>query len=584
MFHDRARIHVRRGAAGTARCRSGARSACPRADRTVGTAAKGETSSLIADPDLRDLSRFRRDRRFRAGRGGHGGGANKPGADGETRRICGVPVGTQVFDEDGTTPRRPAPAGARVVVARGRRRRPREQALRLSNAADAALRRDGAPGEERALELRLKLLADAALVGLPNAGKSSLLRRISNAQPKVAEYPFTTLEPVLGTVDAPDGRQLTVADVPGLIEGASEGVGLGHEFLAHLERARMLVHVIDAAADDPVEQFRVVDRELFAYGAGLGELPQIVVLNKIDLLPDPPSPSCTIRASSASSRCRARPGGVDGVPRGALRARPGAAERDRPTTVSPTSSSIAPRRSARPFRIFRTDRGFRITGTPPEGEELEEALKAAGARKGAEVEIGDEVSSRRDRALRRSVRPAAQRPRCARSRRLGATRARSLRRPRRGTAGTQAGARTGGRPPRGWPARRFRECEIELDVCVTVDMLRAREWDDPSSSSARTSWRDFRVVEGARSRARAGSARRGTRPGYLVAPQEPVDVFDHPAASTCRRVEVRRRVAEGEAVDESSAAAVAALIEELGVYVGPGYTDRRTLETDLKKL
>ena len=109
-------------------------------------------------------------------------------------------------------------------------------------------------------------------------------------------------------MDAPDGRQLTVADVPGLIEGASEGVGLGHEFLAHLERARMLVHVIDAAADDPVEQFRVVDRELFAYGAGLGELPQIVVLNKIDLLPDPPSQSCTIRASSVSSPCRARPG------------------------------------------------------------------------------------------------------------------------------------------------------------------------------------------------------------------------------------------------------------------------------------
>src|SRR5206468_3983096 len=135
-------------------------------------------------------------------------------------------------------------------------------------------------------ELRLKLLADAALAGLPNAGKSSLLARISNARPKVADYPFTTLAPVLGTVDAPDGRQLTVADVPGLIEGASEGVGLGHEFLAHLERARVLVHVIDAAIGDPAEQFGQIDRELAEYGAGLDERRQVIVLNKIDLLPE----------------------------------------------------------------------------------------------------------------------------------------------------------------------------------------------------------------------------------------------------------------------------------------------------------
>src|SRR5205085_9466949 len=127
----------------------------------------------------------------------------------------------------------------------------------------------GLPGEELWLELRLKLLADAALVGFPNAGKSSLLRRISNAKPKVADYPFTTLAPVLGTVDAPDGRQLTVADVPGLLEGASEGVGLGHEFLAHLERARLLVHVIDAADGDPAERSDAIRRELSSYGGRL---------------------------------------------------------------------------------------------------------------------------------------------------------------------------------------------------------------------------------------------------------------------------------------------------------------------------
>src|SRR5207302_5098842 len=147
----------------------------------------------------------------------------------------------------------------------------------------------GLPGEEAELELRLKLLADAALVGLPNAGKSSLLRRISNARPKVADYPFTTLQPVLGTVESSDGRQLTVADVPGLIEGASEGIGLGHEFLAHLERARLLLHVIDASEGDAAERFATIDAELAAYGAGLDERRQAIVLNKLDLLPEPPT-------------------------------------------------------------------------------------------------------------------------------------------------------------------------------------------------------------------------------------------------------------------------------------------------------
>jgi GTP-binding protein len=249
----------------------------------------------------------------------------------------------------------------------------------------------GLPGEERTLELRLKLMADAALAGLPNAGKSSLLRRISNARPKVAEYPFTTLEPVLGTVDAPDGRQLTVADVPGLIEGASEGVGLGHEFLAHLERARMLVHVIDAAADDPAEQFAVVDRELGAYGAGLGELPQVVVLNKIDLLSDAPALHVddprVVRVFAMSC---ATGEGVEEFRRALFELVPAGQPVEEEATV-PDFLVYRPKPKARPYRIFRTDRGYRITGTPPEGEELEDALRAAGARTGAEVEIGDEV-------------------------------------------------------------------------------------------------------------------------------------------------------------------------------------------------
>ena len=156
--------------------------------------------------------------------------------------------------------------------------------------------------------LRLKLVADAALAGMPNAGKSSLLRRISNATPKVADYPFTTLQPVLGTVEAPDGAQLTVADVPGLIEGASDGVGLGHAFLAHLERARLLVHVIDGSEGDADERFRAIDRELALYGAGLDERPQIVVLNKSDRRRSPRSSRSKTRGFSPSIVSRARRG------------------------------------------------------------------------------------------------------------------------------------------------------------------------------------------------------------------------------------------------------------------------------------
>ena len=216
---------------------------------------------LVADPDLRDLGRYQTKRVYKAAAGGHGLGAGKHGADGTDVELR-VPAGTQVLDEEERLDRRPR--YTRVARRRGARRRrwSRKPSLRDPDASRASLRRSGHAGEEAGLELRLKLLADAALVGMPNAGKSSLLRRISNAKPKVAEYPFTTLSPVLGTIDAPDGRQLTVADVPGLIEGASEGVGLGHEFLAHLERARLLVHVIDASEGDPADRFATIEREL----------------------------------------------------------------------------------------------------------------------------------------------------------------------------------------------------------------------------------------------------------------------------------------------------------------------------------
>jgi GTP-binding protein len=240
----------------------------------------------------------------------------------------------------------------------------------------------------------LKLLADAALVGLPNAGKSSLLTRISNARPKVAEYPFTTLSPVLGTVESADGRQLVVADVPGLIEGASEGVGLGHEFLAHLERARLLVHVIDSAEDDADERWRTIDAELAAYGAGLDERPQIVVLNKIDLRPEPPQFGVEDERILRVLRLSAATGaGLDEL-RGALFElvlHEVEEDAEQPADEMVDFLVYRPQPTRRAYRVYRTERGFRVTGTPPAGDELEAILRAAGARVGDEVEVGEEL-------------------------------------------------------------------------------------------------------------------------------------------------------------------------------------------------
>src|SRR3982750_2654208 len=248
MFHDRARIHVQAGRGGDGSMHFRREKHVPKRGPDGGDGGPGGGVGLVADPDLRDLSSFRRRRRFAAGNGEPGRGALKHGATGETVELR-VPVGTQVLDEDEQVVADLATPGARVIAARGGR--PGRGNKRFASPTRRAPRfaETGLPGEETTLDLRLKLLADAALVGLPNAGKSSLLARISNARPKGADYPFTTLAPVLGTVDS-DTRQLTVADVPGLIEGASEGVGLGHEFLAHLERARLILHVVDSAEAD----------------------------------------------------------------------------------------------------------------------------------------------------------------------------------------------------------------------------------------------------------------------------------------------------------------------------------------------
>ena len=389
MFHDRARIKVLAGRGGDGGLSFRREKHVPKGGPDGGDGGRGGDVVLVANPDLRDLSAFRTRTWIQAGRGEPGRGARKHGADGATVELE-VPLGTQAFADEGDLIADLNSPGARVVLARGgqggrgnaRFATPTRQTPRFAEV--------GEPAEEREVELRLKLLADAALAGLPNAGKSSLLRRLSNAKPKVAEYPFTTVAPVLGTVDSPDGSQLTVADVPGLIEGASEGVGLGHEFLAHLERARLLLHVIDASEGDAEDRFRTIDRELALYGAGLEERSQAVVLNKIDLLPTPPRFELEDPRIVAVFPVSAATGaGVEELKRSLFALVGPAPEPDEPEL--PEFRLYRPRPSRRAYRVYRTDRGFRVTGDAPAGEELEAVLKAAGVRKGHEVEVGEEA-------------------------------------------------------------------------------------------------------------------------------------------------------------------------------------------------
>jgi GTPase len=390
MFHDRARISVQAGRGGDGGLSFRREKFVPKGGPDGGDGGRGGDVLLIADPDLRDLSSLGSKRVFKGGRGEPGRGSGKHGADGADIELQ-VPVGTQVFTEDQIVADLAAP-GARVAVARGGSGGRGNRHFATPTRQTPRFAETGLPGEEAELELRLKLLADAALVGLPNAGKSSLLRRISNAKPKVADYPFTTLQPVLGTVESPDGRQLTVADVPGLIEGASHGVGLGHEFLAHLERARLLLHVIDAAVAGPAEQFGQIDHELAEYGAGLDERNQVVVLNKIDLLPEhPPFELDDDRIVGVFRVSAATGAGIEELKRKLFELCPPVL----PPQVDPQGLAeflvYRPQSRAATFKILRTDRGFRVLGSPPPPDELEAALRAAGARSGSEVEVGDET-------------------------------------------------------------------------------------------------------------------------------------------------------------------------------------------------
>jgi GTP-binding protein len=294
MFVDEVDIHVSAGNGGNG-CLSFRREKfVPRGGPDGGDGGAGGSVYIVATPTKNTLIDFRFHPEFEAKRGAHGQGANKTGHSGNDLDIS-VPIGTLVFAKNPETGELATLAdltteGQRVLIARGGRGG-RGNARFVSSTNRAPRRTEpGEEGEERFLRLQLKLIADAGLIGFPNAGKSTLISRISAARPKIADYPFTTLSPNLGVVSLPDDRSFVVADVPGLIEGAHQGHGLGHQFLRHIERTKVLVHLVDvsgASGRDPVQDFDTILDELRLFDAKVAAKPMIVAASKIDAVDDP---------------------------------------------------------------------------------------------------------------------------------------------------------------------------------------------------------------------------------------------------------------------------------------------------------
>lgn len=289
MFIDRARIFVQSGKGGDGMSSFRHEKFVPKGGPNGGDGGQGGNVVLVADRNVNTLVDFRFRRLFKAKPGGKGEGSNKYGRNAEDLVIT-VPLGTIVKDEEtGQVMADLSRDGQRAIVAQGGRGGRGNWHFRTSANRTPTFAERGEPGEERWLRLELKVLADVGLLGYPSVGKSSILRKVSAAQPEVAAYHFTTLNPILGVVNLPDHRSFVMADIPGLIDGASEGVGLGHDFLRHIERTKILIHVIDVSGiegRDPIEDYEKINAELAKYSEKLSRKQQIVAANKIDLLGD----------------------------------------------------------------------------------------------------------------------------------------------------------------------------------------------------------------------------------------------------------------------------------------------------------
>lgn len=290
MFIDRARIKIKAGDGGNGVTAFRREKFVPRGGPSGGDGGVGGDVWLESDEGLNTLLHLRYNPEHKAERGHHGEGSNRSGKDGQSITVR-VPVGTQIFNADTnelvfdfTEP------GQRYLAAKGGKGGWGNAHFATPTRRAPKFHYTGRPGEEKELQLELKLIADVGLVGFPNAGKSTLISVISAAKPKIADYPFTTLEPNLGVVDIGDYKTFVVADIPGLIEGASSGAGLGDRFLRHVERTKLILHLVDvssASGRDPIEDYAIINRELANYNKDLGERPQIVVATKIDALDDP---------------------------------------------------------------------------------------------------------------------------------------------------------------------------------------------------------------------------------------------------------------------------------------------------------
>ena len=300
-FLDQARVYVRSGNGGAGALSFRREKFIEFGGPDGGDGGRGGDVVIEVADGLNTLIDFRYQQHFKAKTGGHGMGKNRAGGRGADA-VLRVPPGTQVFEEDGETLIADlTEAGERVVIAKGGNGGFGNAHFKSSTNRAPRRANPGQEGQERTIWLRLKLIADAGLVGLPNAGKSTFLATVSAAKPKIADYPFTTLDPGLGVV-ALDEREFVLADIPGLIEGAHDGAGLGDRFLGHIERCRVLLHLVDATSEHAGKAYKIVRRELDAYGAGLADKPEIVALSKGDAVDPETLKAQTDRLKRAAKR------------------------------------------------------------------------------------------------------------------------------------------------------------------------------------------------------------------------------------------------------------------------------------------
>ncbi len=300
-FLDEAKVYIRSGDGGNGCVSFRREKFIEFGGPNGGDGGKGGDVVAQAVDGLNTLIDYRYQQHFKAKNGRTGMGKDRHGASGDDI-VLKVPAGTQIYEEDGETLLADlTDVGQRVVLARGGNGGFGNAHFKTSTNRAPRRANPGQPGEERTIRLRLKLIADAGIVGLPNAGKSTLLAAVSAAKPKIADYPFTTLHPQLGVVES-DGREFVLADIPGLIEGAHDGTGLGDRFLAHVERCRVLLHLVDGTGEHAGEAYKIVRAELEAYGEGLADKPEIVALNKADALTPEQLKQQTARLKRAAKR------------------------------------------------------------------------------------------------------------------------------------------------------------------------------------------------------------------------------------------------------------------------------------------